>query len=64
MEVLTVIQPPPALTALLLAAIVPMWRLVDRAGLHPLWSLLAVAPLGLVALLWIVAFRRDPGEVA
>jgi hypothetical protein len=43
--------------------IIPMWRLCERAGMNPLWSLLCVFPPLLVVLLWVLAYR-DPGGVA
>jgi hypothetical protein len=45
------------------ATIVPMWRLCERDGLNPIWSLVCiiplgpVVPLGLLILLWVLAFR-------
>ena len=43
--------------------IVPMWQLLDRAGIRPIWSLVSITGIGLVVLLWILAFR-SPGRVA
>jgi hypothetical protein len=40
------------------ATIVPMWRLCDRDGIAPLWSLVSLFPPGLLVLLWVLAFRR------
>ncbi len=37
--------------------IIPMWKLTEKAGLNPLWSLVCIVPLGLIVLLWIVASR-------
>ncbi|MEM9784833.1 MAG: hypothetical protein AAF899_20495 [Pseudomonadota bacterium] len=48
--------------AVLLA--VPMWRLLPRAGLSPYLSFVALLPFGIVALLWVMAFRRWPGDAA
>ena len=42
--------------------VVPMWKLAERAGINPMWSLVSVTGVGLIVLLWILAFRRD--EVA
>jgi heme/copper-type cytochrome/quinol oxidase subunit 4 len=39
--------------------IIPMWRLCERAGLKPAWALVCIIPLGLIALLWYLAFGRD-----
>ena len=44
--------------------VVPFWMLLPRAGLAPQWALVAVIPLGAIVLLWILAFRRWPGDVA
>jgi hypothetical protein len=46
------------------ATIIPMWRLYERAGYNPIWSLVCVVPLGLIVLLWVLAFRTGPNEVA
>lgn len=43
------------------AQIIPMWKLCERGGLHPFWSLVCLIPLGLVVLLWILAFWRPKG---
>lgn len=44
--------------------IVPMWKLTDRAGLNPLWSLASITGIGLIVLLWVIAMRPDRGGVA
>ena len=41
----------------MLLTIVPMWKLTERAGYNPLWSLVCLIPLGLIVLLWVLAFR-------
>jgi Kef-type K+ transport system membrane component KefB len=38
--------------------IVPMWQLTKQAGYSPAWSLVSATGLGLVVLLWVVAFGR------
>lgn len=45
-------------TALIL---IPMWKLTDRAGINPAWSLVCLLPVGVIVLLWILAFR-EPGR--
>ncbi len=40
--------------------IVPMWRLTEKAGYSPYWSLAAVIPFGIIVLLWLVANRLAP----
>jgi hypothetical protein len=44
--------------------IIPMWRLTERAGLNPIWSLVSVTGIGLIVLLWVLAFRSDQGGTA
>lgn len=44
--------------------VIPMWRLCEREGYNPLWSLVCIVPLGLVVLLWVLAFRSGPRGVA
>jgi len=48
--------------ALIYAAlvIVPLWRLTEKAGYSPYWSLAAVIPFGIVVLLWLIANRLAP----
>ena len=38
------------------ATVYPMWRILERNGVNPFWSLVSLTGIGLVALLWIVAF--------
>lgn len=45
-----------------LLTVVPMWTLTERAGYNPLWSLVSLTGIGLVVLLWVIAFRSDPGR--
>lgn len=50
------------LFALLLALIVPFWKIFPRAGWPAhLALLMAITPVNLV-LLWILAFKRWPGD--
>jgi hypothetical protein len=38
--------------------VVPMWKLLERAGINPMWSLVAITGIGLIVLLWLLAFRE------
>lgn len=51
---------------LILAALLvtPFWKLLPRYGIHKAWAFAAIVPIGLIALLWIMAFREDPGRPA
>jgi hypothetical protein len=42
--------------------IVPMWKLTERAGLNPMWSLVSITGIGLIVLLWVLALRPGPGS--
>jgi hypothetical protein len=41
--------------------VIPMWRLCERDGLNPAWSLACILPVGLIILLWVLAFRNADG---
>jgi hypothetical protein len=44
----------------LLALIVPLWKICGRAGFHPAWSLLAIIPIfGLLAIAGFLAFAVE-----
>lgn len=45
-----------------LLMLVPMWKLTERAGYNPLWSLACLFPLGVIVLLWVLAFRPASGR--
>ena len=46
---------------LVLGSIFPFWRILQRAGLNPMWSLLVlIFPAGGFALVTILAFRTWP----
>lgn len=51
-----------ALIIAIVAVVVPLWKILPRAGLSPWWALVAIVPLGLVVLLWVLAFKRWPGD--
>ena len=42
----------------------PMWKITERSGLNPLWTLVCIIPLGLIVLLWVIALRPWPAERA
>jgi hypothetical protein len=39
---------------------IPSWALLKRIGLSLWWTLLSLAPLGMIVILWLIAFRRWP----
>ncbi len=41
---------------------VPLYKLLPRAGMNPMWALVCLVPIAGIALLWVVAFRRWPGD--
>ncbi len=45
--------------ALILAAltIIPLWRLLPKFGIPSWVALIAIIPLGVIILLWVMAFR-------
>jgi hypothetical protein len=49
----------PYATVVVLTAI-PAWALLNRIGLSRWWTLLSAAPLGMIVILWLIAFRRWP----
>ena len=54
------------LLALVAIALVlyPMWKITERSGLNPLWTLVCLVRFGFIALLWVIAMRPWPGERA
>jgi hypothetical protein len=41
----------------------PSWRILQRAGLSPWWSLFSFVPMiGTIVILWLIAYRRWPNE--
>jgi hypothetical protein len=42
--------------------IVPVWRILTKAGYSGLWAFLSFIPLLNVILLWVFAFSRWPNE--
>ncbi len=43
--------------------VVPFWRIFPRAGWPAALSLLMLVPLLNLVLLWVLAFKRWPGDV-
>ncbi|WP_209425847.1 hypothetical protein [Pararhodobacter sp. SW119] len=39
--------------------ILPLFRLLPAFGINPYWALVAVFPLAIVVLLWVMAGRLD-----
>jgi len=39
--------------------VIPLFKLLPAFGLNPYWSLIALFPLALVVLLWVMASRLD-----
>jgi hypothetical protein len=48
----------------LAAFIVPLWRLLPRAGI-PAWvALFGLIPFAIIVLWWVLAFKRWPGDAS
>jgi hypothetical protein len=43
---------------LVILSIIPSWILFGRLGMSRAWALLSFVPLGIIIIVWIVAFRR------
>ncbi|QIG46306.1 hypothetical protein G5V57_00140 [Nordella sp. HKS 07] len=46
----------------LLAIVIPFWKILPRAGIPAPVALVALVPFGALILLWILAFKRWPGD--
>ncbi|PXV54666.1 hypothetical protein SAMN04487785_112117 [Dyella jiangningensis] len=44
------------------ALVVPLWKVLPRAGLPAALALVGLIPFGAVVLWWVLAFRRWPGD--
>lgn len=44
--------------------IVPVWRIVSKAGYSGVWSFLSFIPVLNLIMLWVFAFSRWPNERA
>ena len=42
--------------------VVPLWRILPRAGIASPWALVAAIPLGTLILLWVLAYKRWPAD--
>lgn len=42
--------------------VIPFWRLLPRYGIPAPVALAAVIPLGALVLLWVMAFKDEPGR--
>ncbi len=42
--------------------IIPYWRILPRAGIPGWVSLVSIIPGGALVLLWVLAFKRWPGD--
>ena len=40
--------------------VIPLWKIVSKAGYHGAWALLALVPLVNIVALWVFAFSRWP----
>jgi hypothetical protein len=40
--------------------VVPFWKILPTRGIQAPFALFAIVPIGVVVLLWIVAFKDDP----
>ena len=47
---------------LLVGYLLPLWRIVSKAGFSGAFSLLALVPLVNIVMLWVFAFVRWPVE--
>ena len=51
------------LIAIIASVVVPMWKILPRAGLPGALALLMIVPFANWGLLWFVAFKKWPGDV-
>ena len=42
--------------------VVPLWRILPRAGIASPWALAAAVPLGTIVLLWVMAYKDWPAQ--
>ncbi len=47
---------------ILLAILIPFWKILPRAGIPAPVALVSLIPFGALILLWILAFKRWPGD--
>jgi len=46
----------------LLAIVIPFWKILPRAGIPAPVALVSLIPFGALILLWVLAFKRWPGD--
>jgi len=39
--------------------VIPLFKMLPAFGLNPYWSFVAIVPLGVIVLLWVMAARLD-----
>jgi hypothetical protein len=42
--------------------IIPLWRILPRAGIPSWVSLFCIFPLAVIVLWWVIAFKKWPGD--
>lgn len=42
--------------------VVPIWKIMEKAGYNGAWSLLSIVPLVNLVALWIFAFSKWPSQ--
>jgi len=47
---------------MLALVIIPFWRILPRAGIPAPVALVAIIPLAPLVLLWVMAFKKWPGD--
>jgi hypothetical protein len=57
---------PGALTLLVIALVLvlPMWRILEKAGFPPALSLISIIPIGILVPLFVLAFAEWPVQKA
>ncbi|HTV84793.1 MAG TPA: hypothetical protein VME63_05280 [Dyella sp.] len=46
----------------LIITIIPLWRIISKAGYNGAWALLAIVPLVNLIMLYVFAFNTWPSE--
>jgi len=44
--------------------VIPFWKILPRADIAAPWALVSAIPFGALVLLYVLAFRRWPGDAA
>ncbi|MCQ4323301.1 hypothetical protein [Stutzerimonas stutzeri] len=50
------------LLAMVIVFIVPLWKILTKAGFNGAWSLLTFVPMVNIIALWVFAFSKWPEE--